>query len=319
MTAATHPELGPVGHYGRLGHRTPNGPNAPLGAASVAVVVWGIGPLFVKAIGLSGITVATYRLWLAIPVMLIILRIGGGRLTWPIVRVAAPAGALFAADIGLGFSSFQYTSIANATLIGALAPVLILVVAGPMFGDRIRRIDFVWFALALGGTTLVVVAGKNSGGDSLLGDALAAASLLAWTAYFLYVKRSRVDGVPAFAFMTGVIACGAVALTPYALFAADPITALHGTDWIWLVSLILGPGALGHGLMTWATRYINVNVTSLMTLAGPVVSTVGAVWWFDQTISIGQFAGGVLVLASIAMVLAGHRREQLTPMPLEAE
>ncbi|HEY1737924.1 MAG TPA: hypothetical protein VGI86_04405, partial [Acidimicrobiia bacterium] len=90
----------------------------PLAAASVAVVVWGVGPLFVKAIGLPGITVATYRLWFAIPVMYVILRIGGGRLTWAIIKVAAPAGALFAVDIGLGFSSFTHTSIANATLIG---------------------------------------------------------------------------------------------------------------------------------------------------------------------------------------------------------
>jgi drug/metabolite transporter (DMT)-like permease len=292
----------------------------PLAAASVAVLIWGVGPLFVKATGLSGITVATYRLWFAIPVMYLILRIGGGKLTWPIVRVAAPAGALFAVDIGLGFSSFNYTSIANATLIGALTPVLVLLVAPRMFGDRIRRIDLVWITLALTGTVLVVFAGgKNGGANGYLGDLLAALSLLAWTAYFLYVKRSRVDGVPAFAFMTAVIATGAVALTPYALFAADPVTAFHGTDWLWLFCLILGPGAIGHGCMTWATRFINVNVTSLMTLAGPVVSTVGAVWWFDQSISRGQLAGGALVLFAIAMVLVGHRSVDNAPLPLEAE
>ncbi len=288
----------------------------PLVAASVAVVIWGAGPLFVKATGLSGFTVATYRLWFGVPVMYAILRIGGGRLTWPIIKVAAPAGALFAVDIGLGFSAFNHTSIANATLIEALTPLLVLLLAGRMFDDHIRRIDFAWFALALGGTAIVVLAGQHQGGDGFLGDALAAASLIAWTAYFLYVKRSRVDGVPAFAFMTAVILTGAITLTPYALFAADPITAFHGTDWVWLFCLILGPGAIGHGSMTWATRFINVNVTSLMTLAGPVVSTVGAYWWFGQSLAAAQLAGGVLVLFAIAMVLMGHREHVI---PLEAE
>ncbi|HEY3831749.1 MAG TPA: DMT family transporter [Acidimicrobiia bacterium] len=291
----------------------------PLVAASVAVLIWGVGPLFVKATGLPGITVATYRLWFAIPVMYVILRIGGGRLTWPIIKVAAPAGALFAVDIGLGFSSFNHTSIANATLIGALTPVLVLLFAGRMFGDHLRRIDFLWFALALAGTAIVVLAGSGGGSNSFFGDALAAGSLLAWTAYFLYVKRSRVDGVPAFAFMTAVVATAAVAITPYALFAADPVTAFHGTDWLWLFCLILGPGAIGHGSMTWATRYINVNVTSLMTLAGPVVSTVGAFWWFHQTVSAAQLGGGALVLCAIAMVLAGHHSTDNAPLPLEAE
>ncbi len=290
-----------------------------LAAASVAVVAWGIGPLFVKAIGLSGITVATYRLWFAVPVMYVILRCTGGKLTWPVFRVAAPAGALFAADIGFGFSSFQHTSIANATIIGALSPLLVLVASGPLFGDRIRRIDGLWFSFALGGTLLVVLSSRGGGGHDWLGDGLAAASLVVWTVYFLYIKKRRVDGVPAFAFMTAVIWCGALALTPYALFAADPVTALHGTDWLWLFCLILGPGALGHGLMTWATRYLNVNLTSLMTLAGPVVSALGAAVFFSQALAAIQVVGGVIVLISIAMVLMGHRSSAITPQPLEAE
>ena len=93
------------------------------------------------------------------------------------ILFAAPAGALFAIDIGLGFSSFNHTSIANATLIGALTPLLVLLVAPRLFGDRIRRIDLLWIALALGGTVLVVFAGQNNGGNGYLGDALAAPDL----------------------------------------------------------------------------------------------------------------------------------------------
>ncbi len=293
--------------------------SGPLIAASIAVTVWGIGPLFVKAIGLSGVTVATYRLWFAIPVMLVILRITGGRLTFAIVKLAAPAGVLFAADIGLGFSSFQHTSIANATIIGALSPLLVLVVSGPMFGDRIRRIDALWFGLALAGTLLVVLSSAIGKGAERgwLGDGLAAMSLVTWTVYFVYIKKRRVGGVPAFAFMTAVIMCGAFALTPYSLFAADPVTALHGADWVWLFCLILGPGAMGHGLMTWATRYLNVNLTSLMTLAGPVVSTVGATIFFHQALSAGQIVGGLVVLISIALVLVGHRSSHRESANLE--
>ncbi len=290
---------------------------APLAAASVAVVAWGVGPLFVTAIGLSGVTVAIYRLWFAVPIMYAILRIMGGQLTWRIFKLAAPAGALFAADIGFGFSSFRHTSIANATIIGALSPLLVLAISGPLFGERIRKVDLVWFGAALAGTLLVVLSGGSSGEQGLLGDGLATVSLFTWTAYFVYLKKKRVDGVPAFAFMTAVIATGAVALTPYALVAADPVTALRGSDWIWLFCLILGPGALGHGAMTWATRFLDVNLTSLMTLAGPVVSTVGAAIFFHQGLALGQMLGAALVLVSIGFVLVGHRGSNVTPQPLE--
>lgn len=305
-----------------VGRPQPTGAKSgPLAAASVAVVVWGIGPLFVKAIGLSGITVAIYRLWFAIPVMFAILTVTRGRMSWAAIKVAAPAGVLFAADIALSFSSFQHTSIANATIIGALSPLLVLAVASRMFGDRIRPIDIVWFAMALIGTLMVVIFNAKVHGQSRswFGDALAIGSLGTWTAYFLYIKRKRTDGVPAFAFMTAVITCAAVALTPYALVAAKPVSALQGSDWIWLFLLICGPGATGHGLMTWATRFLNVNLTSLMTLAGPVVSTVGAAIFFSQRLAFGQVIGGALVLVAIAMVLLGHRTSAITPQPLEAE
>ncbi len=292
-------------------------PAAPLAAASAAAIVWGLGALFVRAIGTSGLTIAAYRMTFAVPVMFAILRVQGGRMTAAIMRTAAPAGVLFAANIALGFSSFQHTSIADATLLEALTPLLVLTVAGRMFGDRLRRIDFLWFAAATAGTITVVVAGRPGGNQTLFGDVLALAATVVWTVYFLYVKQVRLDGVPAFAFMTAVITTGCIALVPLALVMSHDLGSLRGTDFVWLFCLILGPGAMGHGLMTWATRYVNVNVTSLMTLAGPVVSTVGAYFAFGESLSVAQVGGGVVVLGALTMVLLGHRPEQIEPMPLE--
>jgi len=281
-------------------------PGAPLAAATTAVIVWGIGPLFVKAIGASGLAVATYRLVCAVPVMFVISVCIGNRVTWRLMRIAAPAGLLFAGDIVLGFSSFEHTSLAIATIIGALFPALVLVVSGPLFGERVKLLDVVWFAVALGGTALVV-AGNDGGNHSLFGDALAAGSLLVWTAYFLYVKRQRLDGVPAFAFMTAVITNGAIALLPYALLVSDDLDAIRGTDFVWLFALILFPGAAGHGLMTWAHRYVSANVASILTLAGPVVTITGAWVFFDETLTEAQISGIVAVFVAIGLVLLGHR------------
>jgi drug/metabolite transporter (DMT)-like permease len=262
--------------------------------------------LFVKAIGSSGLAVATYRLVCAVPVMFVVSALIGNRVTWSVMRLAAPAGLLFAGDIVLGFSSFQHTSLAVATIIGALFPALVLLVSGPLFGECVRTIDIAWFALALGGTALVV-AGNDSGSHSAFGDVLAAGSLLVWTAYFLYVKRRRLDGVPAFAFMTAVITAGAVALTPYALIMADDLDTVRGIDFVWLFALILLPGAAGHGLMTWAHRYVSANVASILTLGGPVVTIAGAWVFYEESLTVSQLAGIGAVFVAIGLVLRGHR------------
>lgn len=139
-------------------------------------------------------------------------------------------------------------------------------------------------------------------------DLLAVGSLFAWTAYFLFVKRRRLDGVPAFAFMTTVITTGAVVFLPYALLTAGDLDAARGTDFSWLLVLIVGPGALGHGLMTWSHRYLNVNVASVLTLTGPVVSIVAAWTAYDEALSAGPVAGAVLVLVAVGAVREAHRR-----------
>ena len=281
-------------------------PGAPLAAALTAVTVWGIGPLFVTAIDTSGLVVATYRLALGAPVMWIINRLLGGRVDRELFRLAAPAGVLFAGDIVLGFSSFEHTSLAIATIIGALFPALVLVVSGPMFGERVRAIDVGLFVVALGGTGVVVSQGAQ-GDSSALGVGLSVGSLVVWTAYFLYVKRKRLDGVPAFAFMTAVITAGAIALVPYTLIVSDDIGTVRGFDFFWLFALILLPGAAGHGLMTWAHGFISANVASILTLAGPVVTITGAWICFDQDLSGAQFAGIAVVFVAIGGVLLGHR------------
>ncbi len=281
-------------------------PGAPLIAALTAVVAWGIGPLFVTAIDTSGLVVATYRMACGAPVMWLINRLLGGRITRDLMRVAAPAGVLFAADIVLGFTSFEHTSLAIATIIGALFPALVLVVSGPLFGERVRGFDVGLFLVALGGTAIVVSQG-GSGDSSPLGIGLSIGSLVVWTIYFLYVKRKRLDGVPAFAFMTAVITTGAVALVPYTLIVSDDIATVRGTDFAWLFALILLPGAAGHGLMTWAHGYISANVASMLTLAGPVVTITGAWIAFDQALTGAQISGIVIVFLAIGGVLIGHR------------
>jgi drug/metabolite transporter (DMT)-like permease len=176
-----------------------------------------------------------------------------------------------------------------------------------MFGERVRGADIAWFALALAGTAIVVSAGEQGADTSGLGVVLSAASLLSWTAYFLYVKRRRLDGVPAFAFMTAVITTGAVALAPYTLLVSDDVGSVRGTDFVWLFMLILLPGAAGHGLMTWAHGYLSANVASLLTLIGPVVTITGAWFFFDQSLTGAQFAGIGAVFVAIGLVLVGHR------------
>jgi drug/metabolite transporter (DMT)-like permease len=246
-------------------------------------------------------------MWIAVPVTwLVSARVAHQPLTRSVLRSSALAGVLFGVGIAVGFAAFKATSIANATLIGALQPLLVLLVAAPLFGERITRRKVVTAAVSLVGVSLVILGAASTSGASLWGDFLAAVNLVFYAAYFLEVKRRRNAGVPSWALLTGIIVWAALALTPLALLLSPDLGSVDGWDLFWLVMMVLVPGLAGHGLMTWAQRYVDVTVSSLLTLGSPVVATIGAWIFYDQSLVPLQVLGAVLVIAGLAGLVLGQ-------------
>jgi drug/metabolite transporter (DMT)-like permease len=271
----------------------------------------------VRAVTAGPITISLYRLWMAVPVTLLVARLSGASITWRVLRQSLLPAVCFLVTILAGFASFQQTSIANATLIPALQPVLVLVVAGRLFGERVGRRDLALGGTSLAGIAMVVLAAAGSGGASLVGDLFAVVNLVAFTAYFLAIKHRRTAGVEATALLSGVMIWGAILVTPIALLSSEDLGAISGSDWFWLVLMVLVPGTLGHGLVNWAQRYVDVTVSSLMLLASPVVSTIGAWIFYDQALNKVQVAGAVVVIASLAGIVLGRRSEIVVAEPVE--
>jgi drug/metabolite transporter (DMT)-like permease len=284
-------------------------PGLPLAAVALAVFAWGFGPLFVNGIDASAPTIVLWRVTIGTVIAVGFAYLVGGRITLRLVVAAFPAGICFALSFIFGFASFRETSIVNATLIPALQPVLILLLATRMFGERRSGVELGYAALAFVGV-IVVVAGASSDGASLEGNVLAVLNLLVFTGYFLLGKRARDADVHAWSFLAAVFIGACVVVVPWGLIASHDLGAIHGTDWLLLLGLILFPGMVGHGLMTWAHHYVDVTVTSMMTLANPVVSIVGAWILFDQDLQPAQMVGGIVVLVALGAILRRQRAER---------
>ena len=155
------------------------------------MVVWGLSAVLVVLVKQPGLVVALERLWLGVPLVGALLAVSRRRLTWAILWRAVPGGILLCGDMALFFSAVKLTSIADATVIGALQPALVLFVAGPLFGERVLRADVVWTALAIAGVSAVVLGAGGSGPHQVLGDFLAFGSLCCWTGYWLVSKQAR--------------------------------------------------------------------------------------------------------------------------------
>ena len=133
-------------------------------AGMIAVFAWGLGPLFVRAMGVSTTTTVAYRLIIAVPVMNVVAWLFGGRITWRLIRIAAIPGALFGISLITGFAAVNNTSVSNATLISNLMPVAVVIMAKYVFHDQVRNRQFVAVGVALAGMLIVVFAAPPESG-----------------------------------------------------------------------------------------------------------------------------------------------------------
>jgi len=271
--------------------------------AALAVFAWGFGPLMVRGIDASAGTIVFWRLWMAMPVMFTAAYFTGGRVTIPLLKAVFVPGVIFGVSTLVGFSSYHATSIANATLIGALQPVLMLFIAPLLFGERSSARQILLAVIALGGISTVVLGAKQSSGASLQGDALALINLGLFTTYFVRMKQVRNKGIHSIALIAGVFCVAAVTVTPWVLLTSRDLGALHGTDWLSIVGMVLLSGLIGHGLMTWAQRHVDITLASLLMLGGPVISAIGAWVVFSQRLSAVQIAGALVVLAALGAIV----------------
>jgi len=252
------------------------------------------------------------RLWMSIPVMSVAAIIGGGRLTLDLYRRSLVPGILFLVSMATGFASFQHTSIANATLISNLQPVLMLLVAPRLFGERPTLSRIFLAVVAVGGVFAVVVGAGPGGEAGLSGDLYAVANLVIWSAYFVFAKRERDAGVHAGAFLAGVFTVAAAATVPWVLVVRPDFGQIGGNDFALLVAQVAVAGLLGHTTITWSARYLDITLVSLINLLSPALSMIGAWVVYEQSMRAVQVVGATVMMIAIAFVVA-TRSKPLVP------
>ncbi len=272
-------------------------------AALLAVTAWGIGPIFNKALSVSTSSIVFYRMLIGLPIMIVMAYMNGGSLNKKVIRKAAVPGFIFGMSFISGFAAVKMTSIANATMVGTLQPVLVLFVAPKLFGEKITLRKLLYSISAMIGVLVVVMAAASTSGAHLNGDLLAVLNVFIWTTYFVMSKKRRDEGIHSWSFLAAVFLCAAIIVLPYGAITSNDLGAMHVSDWWYVMGMAVGPGVIGHGMMTWAQGHIDVSLASMLGLISPVISSVLAWFVFHQSLTPLQLLGGVIVLASLAALV----------------
>lgn len=290
-------------------------PTVAGGAMAAVVLIWGLGPPVTKLISAPPLVGASSRFWVSVPLVWAITYASGRRVDVGMLRRTAGAGVLFAVNLAFVFAALEHASVAVLSVFQALAPGVILLVAGPWLGERATRWHVAWTGVGVVGVAVVVLGRDPEVRTDAVGVFYALAAMLTFTAYYLITRRVRsTTTIDPLQWMAGVTLFAAVAITPVALVTSsiDDYRQLGGADWFYLAFVAGVVGILGHTLMSWVHRYISASRSSLYLLAMNVVAIVAAWPIHDEPISLVQAAGGAVVMGAVAAVIS--RSPERRPM-----
>ena len=276
-----------------------------IGAAAVAVSSWGLATVIVKDIDMGGLAIGAYRFTIYGVVLVAFLAARGNRINIRVLRESMWGGIALGADIALFFSAVKLTSIANATVIGSLQPVVIALVSVPLFGERISVRSIGLGAVALAGAGTVVLSGPDGSGGNLSGDLLAVGALLSWAAYFIFSRKAKQRISPQ-EYTAGTSIWTAAINLPLAIAFGQDLSWPNATSWIWLLILTFGSGVLGHSMMNWSIQQIPLWITSTFTLLIPVVAAIAAWIWLDEPLTTVQVLAMGVVLAALGGIVTAQ-------------
>lgn len=278
-------------------------------AAAIGVTLWGcLVPVAKAADDVNGIVLGFHRLWIGALGVLAVFYATGGRLTRRTLRTSLWGGLTFGLDIIFFFSAIKLTTVANATIVGALQPTVLMYVGARWFGEKVSGSLVGLTVIAIGGAAMVGIGSASGGSDewSLLGDLCALAALVSWSGYFIASKKAR-ETLGSLEYLAAFLVVASILVLPVALLAPGPFDP-GAEGWVVVLVVALLSGGVGHFLMNWAHPHIPLYLASLLTLATPVMSTTVAALFLDEPVNAVQLVGMAIVLGAVGLVVLRSER-----------
>jgi drug/metabolite transporter (DMT)-like permease len=194
------------------------------------------------------------------------------------------------------------TSVSNAALIAASAPVLIAFASAVMGKERVTAVHWLGATLSLIGIYIVVGRGLTIGGSTLAGDLMVFAAVCCWAIYTLWSRTLMLRHSP--------VAVTGLSMTMGTLmYVPSVIPHLRTVAWdrvalgTWMAVTYSAVFALCVSYTIWyaAVREIGSARTSVYSNVVPLVAMAAATVFLGEPLGLRKLLGAGAVLAGVGL------------------
>jgi drug/metabolite transporter (DMT)-like permease len=211
------------------------------------------------------------------------------------------AGIFLGCHFACFFLGVRNTSIANATLLGCMAPIFTVFIS--IFQKKkINKMTYVGLVIALVGGGIIQSGDISLNNANLFGNSIALLSALFIAITFVLAEqiRQETDNV---AYGRSLFFVASITVLLIATMAGDSILDFKAGDIPWFLFLGLVPSLFGHNLLNYAVKYITPTAVSSVPLGEPIIASIFGLLLFGEAIPIGALLGGPVVLIGVYIII----------------
>ena len=287
-------------------------PLSARGSLLVAALLGGnvalaLGPWLVRLADTGPVSAAFWRLFLALPFLVLFARFAGQRMTGmprkTLVLVAIGAIA-FAGDLASWHIGIGLTRLGNATLFGNAGSIILLFWGFIIARMLPRGLEWLAIACALGGAGILLGRSLEISTETFIGDLFCLTAGVLYAVYLLTLQGERARfGSWSLLVWVSIFACPV--LLTIALVLGEPVWP---TDWTPVLILFVTSQLIGQGLLVYSLGHFPPLVIGLALLTQPAVAAVIGYTAFGEILTPLDIAGMVLLGSALVVARASQRR-----------
>lgn len=277
---------------------------------TLGVLSFAFAPILVRWAGdVPGLAIAVWRTGIAAAVL---VPVAGGRslpemrrFTWKDVGLIGGAGVFLGLHFIAWIESLYHTTVASASVLVTMSPIVIAVLGYVLLGERLRRHTVLAIGAAVAGAVLIGWADAGEvllGHGALWGNSLALSGAVLVSVYLLIgrVVRQKVSWL---AYVTPLYAVAALTALGVALLEGVPLLGYSWQFYALCAGLALGPQVMGHGSFNYALQYVPAAIVGMLSLLEPVGASILAYGLFGEVPPPASVGGMGVVLGAVAVVV----------------
>jgi len=212
------------------------------------------------------------------------------------------AGFFLAGHFITWIASLQMTTIANSIFLQGTHPLFAAIFSALFLNEVPRKSTLPFFVLAGIGMYLIVSCDLGLTQGRLVGDILAISSA-AFVALYLMIARMFKGEPDLTRYLIQVYGAAALFCLIYVFATGANLIGFGKTSWIMIILLALGPNLMGHSLLNWASRHLEIYKVNLALLLEPVLATIGGMAFMNEFPGAPFYWGAGLIILSVGLLI----------------